>query len=302
MPTPVATSPTHPDAAAVRTAEGSFDSPDGTPLFRRSVTPTGAQTVRARLAILPGYGEHCGRYERFMQWMAGRGVACHGMDFRGHGRSGGRRGFVNRWEEFLEDAGAFLRLDDLRTGDGRPPLFVLGHSHGGLVLARAVIDEVIGPAGVAGCVLSSPFFANGQRVPAWKHWLARALDPVCPWARVRSGLSQDMMSSDPELTAESRADPLLLRCATPRFYLRMVAAQAETVRRAGEFRLPLLTLGGEADPLSDLSAIRAFRDRAGSRDKALHFYPGLRHELLREARREAVFADILAWIEKHLPS
>jgi alpha-beta hydrolase superfamily lysophospholipase len=222
------------------------------------------------------------------------------MDFRGHGRSGGRRGFVARWEEFLDDLRAFLALDELRPGADRPPLFVLGHSHGGLVVARAAIEGIIGNQ-VVGCVLSSPYFAGALNVPAWKHWLARALDPVCPWARVRSGLSQEMMSSDPELVAESRADPLMLRCATPRFYLRMLDAQAETMRRAGEFRLPLLTLAGDADPLSSVEAIRTFHERSASSDKMMHVYPGLRHELLRESRRQDVFAEILDWMNRHLP-
>jgi lysophospholipase len=289
-------------AGPSRSGEGAFASADGTALFRRWVVPTGSQTTLARLAVVPGYGEHCQRYDRFMRWTAQRGVACHGMDFRGHGRSDGRRGYVARWEAFLEDLRAFFALDDLRPGDGRPPLFVLGHSHGGLVVARAVIDGTIGGGDLAGGVLTSPFFANAVRVPAWKHWLARALDPVCPWALLRSGLSQEMMSSDPELVAESRADPLMLRCATPRFYLRMLASQAEAMDRAGEFRLPLLTLAGGADPLSSLEAIRTFHERAGSRDKTIRVYPGLRHELLREALREAVFADILGWITARLRS
>lgn len=288
-------------ALSVRSGEGVFASGDGTPLFRRWVVPSEPRATLARLAIVPGYGEHCARYDRFMRWLAGRGVACHGMDFRGHGRSGGRRGFVRTWDEFLDDLRAFLALDELRHGDGRAPLFVLGHSHGGLVVARAAIDGLIG-GDVTGSILSSPYFASALDVPRWKHWLARALDPLCPWARVRSGLSQDMMSSDPKLVAESRADPLMLRCATPRFYLRMLDAQSETFRRAGEFRLPLLTLAGDADPLSSAAAIRTFHERAGSSEKAIHVYPGLRHELLRETRREDVFADVLAWINRQVPA
>lgn len=282
--------------------EGWLDAPGGVRLYHRSVRPPEATPTRARLGVVHGYGEHLARYERFFDHMARRGVACHAMDFRGHGRSSGRRGFVSRWENYLDDLRSLLALPDLRRAPDQPPLFILGHSHGGLVAAMGVIEGIIPQdGGVAGCLLGSPFFANAHPVPLWKRAVARVLDPVCPWARVKSGLSQDWMSSDPDLVAESRADPLLLRCATPRFYLGMLAAQPVVMRRAGEFRLPLLTLLGEADPLSDLNAIREFHSRAGSSDKALIAYPGLRHELLREADRLRVFADVLQWIERRLP-
>ena len=110
-------------------AEADFPGLAGTLHRRAVVAPSPAF---ARLAILPGYGDHSGRYVEFMRWMARRGVTCHALDFRGHGLSAGRRGFVRRWDEFLDDLNAFLAQPAL-AGDG--PLFVLGHSHGGLVVA-----------------------------------------------------------------------------------------------------------------------------------------------------------------------
>src|SRR5258706_12146812 len=117
-------------------------------LFYRSVTPAGI--AWARLALLHGYGDHCGRYLHFFRWLAERGVACHAIDFRGHGGSEGKRGFVRRWEEFLDDADALMEQAGFKSADG-PPVFMLGHSHGGLVLAKAGMG---GMAGVAGTIFS----------------------------------------------------------------------------------------------------------------------------------------------------
>src|SRR5438477_11882791 len=75
-------------------------------LLCRTIRP--ASTAWARLGIVHGYGDHSGRYLHFMNWLAQRGVACHTFDFRGHGRSGGRRGYVARWQEFIHDLRAFL--------------------------------------------------------------------------------------------------------------------------------------------------------------------------------------------------
>src|SRR5215213_6770385 len=100
----------------------------GVTLFRRWARPGGV--AWARLALLHGYGDHSGRYVHFMQWLALRGVEVHALDFRGHGRSQGPRAHVRQWEDYLDDLAAFLDLDPLRIASERPPLFVLGHSHG----------------------------------------------------------------------------------------------------------------------------------------------------------------------------
>src|SRR5688500_3489789 len=121
---------------ATHTQEDVFRAPGGVTLHRLSITPAADQPVSARLAEVHGYGDHAGRYWELMTWLASRGVACHAFDFRGHGRSTGRRGFVRRWDEHLDDLRAFLDLPALRhDSPGDPPLFVLGHSHGGLVVA-----------------------------------------------------------------------------------------------------------------------------------------------------------------------
>jgi alpha-beta hydrolase superfamily lysophospholipase len=229
-----------------------------------------------------------------MQWMARRGVEVHALDFRGHGRSQGPRAHVRRWEDYLDDLKAFLELDPLRAGPEPTPVFVLGHSHGGLIAVAAGIRGML--AHTAGCVLSAPYLVGKNRVPFLKKVLARVGDLLAPSMRVTNGLGEGMMSSDPEMVRESQADPLLLHVATPRWYLRTLQTQAEVTRRAGEFRLPLLALAGDADPVADAQATARFFERAGSPDKTFRLLPGLLHELLREASRESIFEDILAWM------
>lgn len=256
-------------------------------LFRRSIRPVDPW---ATLGVIHGYGDHSGRHAHFMRWLAERGVACHALDLRGQGRSFGRRGFVRRWDEYLEDVDAFLALDEMKAG---APTSLLGHSHGALVLAAAVER---GLPNVAGCVMTSPYFAPRHPVPKFKVMLARCVNPLVPWLRVASGLSDDMMTSDAAMRAESKVDPLIGHAATPRWYLGSVAAQARILIEAGRFQLPFLLLFGGADPIADVDAARAFYEAAASTDKALKVYPGLLHEILRETTREEVFMDVLQWL------
>lgn len=318
-------------APGVSSASQATVSSRGVTLHCRSVTPPGPPW--ALLGIVHGYGDHGGRYQHLQEWLAACGVASHALDLRGHGLSGGRRGYVTRWEDYLDDLHAFILF--LLEGGGRgsqssvvssqprapggqneepgtsnsqrptptyphthtprPPVFLLGHSHGALVVAAGVIRGV---AGVAGCVLSAPYFRSNFQVPRGKVMLAHLASPVLPWLRVPSGLKHEWMSSDEVLQQQSRSDPLLLRCATPRWYVRKLAAQAEVMRRAPEFHLPVLMLMGDRDPVADPRAAHDFYLRAGSADKTYRVYPDHLHELLREAGREAIFTHIHHWLRE----
>jgi alpha-beta hydrolase superfamily lysophospholipase len=231
-----------------------------------------------------------------MVWLAARGLECHAVDLRGHGKSAGRRGYVRRWDEYLDDLRAFLDLPELRATPGSPPLFVLGHSHGGLVVAVAGERKLLDEYRVAGCILTAPYLVNALAVPWHKQLGARVGNVLCPWMRVRSGVRTGMTTSDPAMLEDSRNDPLLLRSATPRWYLTTRRVQAEAMARAAEFTLPLLVLQGDADPIADPRGAAAFHERAGSSDKSFVTYPGFLHEPLRETGRARVFADVAAWI------
>jgi alpha-beta hydrolase superfamily lysophospholipase len=281
---------------AVRRNDDTFTGAPGVRLHRIAVAPPEGVATRARLAVVHGYGDHAGRYVEAMTWLAAHGVECHAVDLRGHGKSSGRRGYVRRWEEYLDDLGAFLDLPALRPAPGGPPMFVLGHSHGGLVVAVAGIRGLLGRPGIGGVILSAPYFVNAITVPWHKRVGARLGNVFCPWMLVRSGVKTGMTTSDPAMQDDSRHDPLMLRRATPRWFLTTRRVQSEALANAGAFDLPLLVVTGDADAIADPRGAARFHDRAASTDKSIITYPGFLHEPLRERGRARVFADVLTWI------
>ena len=158
--------------------------------LHRKIARPGTQSW-ARLLIVHGYGEHAGRYLHFMRWMAGVGITCEAIDLRGHGRSPGRRGFIRQWDEFLGDVSSFLQA----PREIALPTFVLGHSHGGLISAVAGERGLFAEAGIAGCILCSPYLTSGIRPAAWKLMLARGMNHLMPWMRVPSGLKSEWLSA-----------------------------------------------------------------------------------------------------------
>jgi alpha-beta hydrolase superfamily lysophospholipase len=266
----------------------------GVPLRGRCAAPS--SHAWARLLIVHGYGEHCGRYVHFMRWLAERGVASDAIDLRGHGRSGGRRGFVRRWDEYLDDLQAFLSREYARNGHPAPPLFLMGHSHGGLIAAAAGERGILAQADVEACIISSPYFATRVSVPRYKRVLAHVANPIVPWLGVPKGVKPEWLTADPSMRAEDRTDALINRVATPRWYLTMRVTQKRVMVEAPLFSLPLLCISGDADVVADPRATAEFYRRAGSKDKSLYVYADRAHELIRELGREKVFADVIEWM------
>ena len=277
------------------TQEAYFTGADGNALFRRSIVPEGA--AWASLGILHGYGDHCGRYREVMEWLARRGIACHALDFRGHGRSEGKRGFAAQWAQYENDALAFLKLDALKPPLGSPdaPLFLLGHSNGGLAMASTLLRHR--PPGIAGCIFSAPYFAIKLTVPLHLRILAQTANVFWPHLLVSSQISYDGLTSDAAMQREDAADTLNFHGATPRWYLSSLAVQREILGRAVEWDYATLLLLGLADSLVENEAARNFLRQSASAEAVCRQYVGLKHELLRETGREAIYQDIWRWLQ-----
>ncbi|MGK0186485.1 MAG: alpha-beta hydrolase superfamily lysophospholipase, partial [Verrucomicrobiales bacterium] len=259
-------------------------------LFFHSNVPE--HSPSAQLYFLHGYGDHCGRYEQFYEFMIDNGVACHVLDFRGHGKSEGKCGFVRKWTEYLDDLEALLEARPPAQFD--VPTFFLGHSHGGLVLAHGLLAGILPP--LAGCIFSSPYFQNAVHVSLPKRVFSQTADAIWPSLPIPNGIEPEWLSSDPKMVEDARNDPLLLNRATPRWFLATRKKQEELMERVSEISVPLLLIGGDDDRLADSHAWRTFVAKASSTDKQIEIYPEMRHELLREKDRTEVFERILAWI------
>jgi alpha-beta hydrolase superfamily lysophospholipase len=262
----------------------------GLALHRRWVT---ADHPWARLAVLPGYGDHAGRHDHVLQWFAAHGVAAHAIDFRGHGRSAGRHGHVRRWAEYLDDLSAFLAIEELATDDGIP-LFVLAHSHGGLIAAAAAQRGLL--ARCRGVVLSAPFIGLSLPIPLRRRALAAVLRRVAPALLIGSGISGPMLSHDQAMLAADRSDPVPRGGATAGWFAAATAAQVDVRATADQFRLPLLLLLAGDDTIANSATAAEWFTRVGSSDKMVQHYPDYRHELLREVGRAAIFAAVEGWM------
>jgi len=285
--------PAYPTASEAKHEEGFLNSADHLRLFWQRYAPP---SPRATVAVLHGGGDHSGRYPALTTALVRGGFQVALVDFRGHGQSDGRRWHVDAFSDYLADLDAFVAK--LREDGLAGPLFVVGHSMGGLITALWGLSH---GREAAGFVLSSPFFGLALQPPAVKVLAARLLGRLVPWLPVAAGLDLADLTSDEEMRRWTERDPLYGRATTPRWFEESGRAQGEVLRRARDFQAPLLVVAAGADAIADTRTTRRWYGEVGSADKGLQVYEGFRHEIFNEVERHRPIEAVVAWISQRVP-
>ena len=268
---------------------------DGIDLFVREWPPAPGVARRGAALIVHGLGEHSGRYEHVAAALNGIGCAVRSYDQRGFGQSGGPRAVMPSDTAYLDDAklvfdafAAAARAD----GDAEPP-FLIGHSMGGAIAARAVTGRWITPRGL---VLSSPGLK--LRLPALTQWLVRVAASFVPNQARPHGLPLDRISHDPQVLADVKADRFCHDLTTPRLVAFLIDAGRQARRDAARLEVPTLLLVAGDDQLVDPEGSREFAKAMPSGRVTLHRYAPLYHEVFneREPDRTQVLGDLREWI------
>lgn len=241
-----------------------------------------------------GLGEHSGRYQRMAAWFNQRGYAVRGYDQRGHGLSPGRRGTLRHSDDLLRD---LTTVYQSYAGTLAQPPLLLGHSMGGLVALRAVLDGRLAPPGL---LLSSPALRSWESAGMIR--LARWLTRIAPNLPLRNGLDFDQLSHDHQVVADYRNNPLRHSWITPRLADFIFRAGAACIADATNLALPTLLLVADSDGIVDPSGSRAFaRQAASSGQLTTRFFSNLYHELFNETEpgRGQVLMQLADWLGRH---
>ena len=262
--------------------------PDGQPL-RLHDWPL--PQARGGVLIVHGLGEHAGRYDRLARWFNTLGYAVRAWDQRGHGQSPGPRGALNHPDDLLADL-SVVHADYARALGAAPLL--LGHSMGGLVALRAVLDERVTPQAL---VLSSPALRSHASRELQR--LAATLAHLLPNLRLRNGLDLERLSHDAQVVAAYRDDPLCHDRVSPRLADFIFRAGASCIADADRLEVPALLLVAGDDALVDATGSRDF-SAAAARTKRLttRYFAALYHELFNEAEpgRGQVLRQLQDWL------
>ncbi len=273
--------------------EGSFKGVRSVNIYYQGWLPTGA--VKATIIIIHGLGEHSGRYINVVNHFVPLGYAIYGFDHLGHGKSDGEREVVERFNDFTDNLTIFHNMVKVWQPD--KPLFLLGHSLGGSILAIYLMDQ---PANIHGAIISAPMASIPANIKPITVTLGKLLSSIAPKTGILA-LDATAVSRDPEVVKAYVNDPLVFHGKTPsRLAAELLVAMQRISADARKITLPFITMQGTADRLVSPTDAKFLYDSASSQDKTLKIYPGLYHEIFNEPERTVVLKDVETWLQAHL--
>jgi alpha-beta hydrolase superfamily lysophospholipase len=267
---------------------------DGMALVRRDWPSAEA---RGTIVIVHGLGEHIGRYAHVAARLNANRWSVVGYDQRGHGASPGERGRIAAGDDLLADLAAVV---DAVRAEAPGPLVLLGHSLGGLVVARFVAGalESRRPSwqrDVDALVLSSPALAIGMT--GAKRALLATLETLTPNLGIGNGLDATGISRDAAVVAAYRADPLVHDRIAPRLVRFLADAGPTVLARAPRWQVPTLLLYAGSDRLVVPAGSAAFAAAAPAAVVTARPFASLFHEIFNEPEQDEVLGVLTAWLD-----
>ncbi len=266
-----------------------------------------ATPPRGVVQLLHGVGEHAGRYPRLIAALTGAGFTVYADDHRGHGRTGirqhdgpARLGRLGKGGLRAAEDAIWQLTGIIRDENPDLPLVLLGHSWGSFLAQKLVNhhpeawDAVI----LSGSALLTPRWLNAAPLNA-------------RWAKEQGVTGFEWLSRDPEIWAAFGDDPLttdvpLLKLFGPIEAARLYGRPGRDLVTKGGSDIPMLLLVGRDDPVGGPRSVHKladeYRSRSGFTDVTTLVYADARHEIFNELQQDEVRADLLSWLDRHIPA
>jgi acylglycerol lipase len=272
--------------------DGTFPGAAGGSVFWQSWTPA---TTKAVVVISHGLAEHSGRYAHVAERLNDAGYAVYALDHRGHGKTDGTPGNIDRLAYVRGDLDTLLT--QARGEHPGVPVVLLGHSFGGLVALDYVVNR--GQSGLTALVLSGAL-VDPDAGNAVQRRLAGVLSAVGPNLGVVP-LDATTVSRDPAEVKKYVEDPLNYHGKVrARSGAEIIAGVTRVVAGLPRVTLPVLVMHGGDDKLVPPAASKLIAERIGSTDKTLTLYDRLYHEIFNEPEKDSVLGDVVTWLDKHV--
>jgi alpha-beta hydrolase superfamily lysophospholipase len=252
-----------------------------------------AGNARAVVVMCHGVNAHGGQYLWSGEQFAKAGFDTYALDLRGRGESEGERFYVESVAEYVDDVATTIGLAKSRNPG--LPVFLLGHSAGGVVSATYTLDN---QRELAGFICES--FAFQVYAPGFALAAIKGLSHIAPRLPVLK-LPLEAFTRDPAALAVLKADPLIAHENQPAATVAaLVRADERLMDEFGKITIPVLIMHGTADKATVPAGSQVFFDTVGAKDKTLKLYKDHVHDLLNDIGKEQVMSDIVAWIDKRL--
>jgi alpha-beta hydrolase superfamily lysophospholipase len=202
---------------------------------------------------------------------------------------------VERFQDFTKTLKIYF--DSIREKQPEIPIFLIGHSMGGLIGADYLLEH---QNELSGAVLSGPAITIPDTISKVTILVGKIFSVLLPKLGV-APLVVEGISRDPAVVDAYINDPLVYTGKiTARLAAEMIKTMGHVTKHAQNIQLPIMIAQGSQDLLVDPGGAQLLYDRVGSEDKTLKLYDGFYHEIFNEPEHVQVFNDVQSWIEKQL--
>ncbi len=250
---------------------------------------------KANIVLVHGLGEYAGRYAHVAAALNQQGLAVYAYDHLGHGKSDGAQAYIPSMEILRDDLVQFIEKVSKVSPD--LPLFAIGHSMGGCVLAYSLVTRTLPLQGV---IMSAAALKPGDDISPFLVKISSVLGALLPKLPTVK-LDPTAISRDEEVVKNYETDPLIFHGKLPaRTGAQMIKAMKTIMQKAATIHLPILVLHGTSDRLTNVEGSKEFFASISSKDKQLKLYENLYHEIMNEPEKDTVITDINTWLAKQL--
>ncbi|MFB4159930.1 lysophospholipase [Geomicrobium sp. JSM 1781026] len=239
------------------------------------------------IVIVHGAGEHYGRYDWLIERLNREHFHVVAGDLPGYGRTRGKRGHVDHFQQYIDTVHHWYK----EAVAFELPVFLFGHSMGGLAVIRMMMEKQLP---VRGVILSSPCLALYDPPNKALTAAAKTMHRIVPGLSFKNGIRAEHATRSPEVRTEFLKDELFVHTVSVRWYQELSKAMKVSLDHAYEFpNVSLLVLQAGEDYLVDKTAAHEWFNRLRIEDRAMREWRGLYHELFNEPEREEVFRFML---------
>jgi len=244
------------------------------------------------IIIFHGLGEHSGRYGHVAEFFNKNGYGVYVVDHIGHGKTEGKRGHVDKFEDYTDNARQFINFVERETNIHE--FILIGHSLGGVI---AHIYALMGDPRIKKLVLSSPGYKKLEPVAAAKVALGKLFSKLFPKLLLSNEIVANQISRDAAVVKDYEEDPLNHDRVSTRFFTSFLAA-IERIENNPTVSMPVLFVVAGGDQIVSPEKSKQVFDAMQSESKIYIEYPELYHEIFNEKEQKTVFKDVLNWLQQ----
>lgn len=268
--------------------EFSLITADGLNLFGQSWSPK-TETL-AVINLIHGIGEHSTRYAGMAEYYTQRGIAIYAIDYRGHGKSEGKRGHTPSYEHLMKDID--LLVDYSEKDNTCIKRFIYGHSLGGNLVVNYVLRR---KPNITGLIASSPWLKLGFEPPKWQMKMANIVKNIFPALSQSTGFKKEDLSKNIKNIELYEKDDLVHGKITVKLFVEAYDAAQWALDNASDMPVPFLLMHGDEDKMTSLEGSKEFASKNNKTE--LKIWKGFYHEIHNEENNLDVYNHVIDWVK-----